>query len=65
MVEKPIPTLQKVAPYFFVREVVEATEYYVNALGFTHPEYWGQPPCFTMPHRDGLIIMLSQTSDHD
>ena len=63
MAEQAHSVLQNVAPFFFVREVVAATEYYVNMLGFTQPEYLGDPPCFAMPHRDGLIVMLSQTDD--
>lgn len=57
------PKLQTVAPLFFVRDVIAATHYYVNALGFTQPELWGDPPCFAMPHRDGLIIMLKTADD--
>jgi uncharacterized glyoxalase superfamily protein PhnB len=52
-----------IAPYFLVRDVVTAAEYYRDALGFSYPRFWGEPPCFCMPHRDGLIIMLSQTRD--
>jgi uncharacterized glyoxalase superfamily protein PhnB len=52
-----------IAPYFLVRDVVKAAEYYRDALGFSYPRFWGEPPCFCMPHRDGLIIMLSQAQD--
>lgn len=52
-----------IAPFFLVRDVVAAAEYYRDALGFSVPRFWGEPPCFCMPHRDGLIIMLSQTQD--
>ncbi|MFZ0037339.1 MAG: hypothetical protein WAK91_07965 [Candidatus Acidiferrales bacterium] len=52
-----------IAPFFLVRDVVKAAEYYRDALGFSYPRFWGEPPCFCMPHRDGLIIMLSQTQD--
>ena len=61
------PTIAKqllgIAPYFLVRDVVKAAEYYRDALGFSYPRFWGEPPCFCMPHRDGLIIMLSQAKD--
>jgi catechol 2,3-dioxygenase-like lactoylglutathione lyase family enzyme len=50
-----------IAPYFLVRDVVRAAGYYRDALGFSYPRYWGNPPVFCMPQRDGLIIMLSQT----
>ncbi len=52
-----------IAPFFLVRDVVKAADYYRDALGFSYPRFWGEPPCFCMPHRDGLIIMLSQTQD--
>src|SRR5258708_24819572 len=61
------PTIAKqllgIAPYFLVRDVVKAAEYYRDALGFSYPRFWGEPPKFCMPHRDGLIIMLSQAQD--
>ena len=52
-----------IAPYFLVRDVVKAAEYYRDALGFTYPQFWGVPPAFCMPRRDGVTIMLSQTQD--
>ncbi len=52
-----------IAPYFFVRDVVKAAEYYRDALGFSYAQFWGVPPVFCMPRRDGVTIMLSQTQD--
>ena len=52
-----------IAPYFFVRDVVKAAEYYRDALGFSYSRFWGEPPTFCMPSRDGVVIMLSQTQD--
>ena len=52
--------LRHVAPLFFVRDVAAATEYYVSALGFAQPHYWGDPPDFAMPSRDGVVIMLKR-----
>ena len=52
-----------VAPYFLVRDVVKAAEYYRDALGFTVRRYFGDPPTFCMPQRDGVVVMLSQTAD--
>jgi catechol 2,3-dioxygenase-like lactoylglutathione lyase family enzyme len=52
-----------IAPYFLVRDVVKAAEYYRDALGFNYSQFWGEPPCFCMPRRDGITIMLSQTQD--
>ena len=53
------------APLFFVRDVVAASEYYVRALGFTQPPYWGDPPAFAMPERDGVVIMLKRAERGD
>jgi uncharacterized glyoxalase superfamily protein PhnB len=52
-----------IAPYFLVRDVVKAAEYYRDALGFSYPRFWGVPPVFCMPQRDGLTIMLDQARD--
>jgi len=52
-----------IAPYFLVRDVVKAAEYYRDALGFRFERFWGEPPCFCMPNGDGCIIMLSQVGD--
>ena len=57
--------LRHVAPLFYVRDVVAATEYYVRALGFAQPPYWGDPPAFAMPERDGVVIMLKQAQRGD
>ena len=65
MNDQPTALLQTVAPLFFVRDVVAATEYYVRELGFTQPPYWGEPPCFAMPSRDGLTVMLKNAEDGD
>ena len=57
--------LRHVAPLFFVRDVVAASEYYVRALGFTQPPYWGDPPAFAMPERDGVVFMLKRAERGD
>ena len=49
-----------IAPYFIVDDVVATANHYRDKLGFRCDRFWGEPPCFCMPHRDGLIIMLSQ-----
>src|SRR3954468_22815308 len=59
----PAKQLLGIAPYFLVRDVVKAAEYYRDALGFSYARFWGEPACFCMPQRDGLIIMLSQAPD--
>jgi catechol 2,3-dioxygenase-like lactoylglutathione lyase family enzyme len=52
--------IQSSCPHFLVRDVVAAGQYYEDRLGFRIPEYWGDPPRFAMPHRDGFIVMLNQ-----
>ena len=52
-----------IAPCFLVRDVVAAAEYYRDALGFTIRRYFGDPPAFCMPERDGVIVMLSRAED--
>jgi len=49
-----------VAPLFFVRDIQTASSYYRDVLGFKFDRIWGDPPCFCMPRRDGLTIMLSE-----
>ncbi len=53
------------APYFFVADVVKASEYYRDVLGFSYDRLWGEPPAFCMPKRDGLTVMLSQQCEVD
>ena len=52
-----------IAPYFLVRDVVAAAEYYRDALGFTVSRFFGDPPGFCMPQRDGVVVMLSRAAD--
>lgn len=50
-----------VAPYFLVPDVVAAADYYRDKLGFSYDRFWGEPACFCMPHRNGVVVMLSQS----
>jgi predicted enzyme related to lactoylglutathione lyase len=52
-----------VAPYFIVDDVVATANFYRDKLGFHYERFWGDPPCFCMVKRRGVIIMLSQL-DH-
>ena len=52
-----------VAPLFLVADVTKAAAHYRDVFGFHFEQIWGEPPCFAMPARDGLIVMLSQTND--
>ncbi len=51
------------APILLVADVVKSANYYRDKLGFTYDRFWGEPPCFCMPRRDGHIVMLSQVDD--
>jgi predicted lactoylglutathione lyase len=51
-----------VAPYFLVDDVVATANYYRDTLGFTFERFWGEPPCFCMVTRGGVVIMLSQST---
>jgi predicted enzyme related to lactoylglutathione lyase len=48
------------APYFIVDDVVSTANYYRDRLGFSYERFWGEPPCFAMVRRGGVVIMLGQ-----
>ena len=56
------PPRWAVAPYFLVDDVVATANYYRDKLGFTFERFWGEPPCFCMVARGGVVIMLSQST---
>lgn len=49
-----------IAPYFIVDDVVTTANYYRDKLGFSYERFWGEPPCFCMVKRSGIVIMLAQ-----
>ena len=49
-----------IAPYFIVDDVVTKANYYRDKLGFKYERFWGEPACFCMVSRNGIVIMLSQ-----
>jgi predicted enzyme related to lactoylglutathione lyase len=49
-----------IAPYLIVDDVVATANYYRDKLGFQYNRFWGEPPCFCMVHRSGIVIMLGQ-----
>lgn len=55
-----IPMIWNVAPCFIVDDVVVTANFYRDNLGFHYERFWGDPPCFCMVKRSGIIIMLSQ-----
>jgi predicted enzyme related to lactoylglutathione lyase len=64
MEENPVSSQSRwtVAPCFLVDDVVKAANYYRDMLGFRYERFWGDPPCFCMVKRAGIIIMLSQVA---
>ena len=52
--------LWSVAPYFVVDDVVTTANFYRDRLGFHYERFWGDPPCFCMVLRRGIVIMLAQ-----
>lgn len=55
---RPKKNLFAHAPVFLVSDLVASVAWYRDVLGFSDPPLWGEPPCFAMPQRDGLIVML-------
>ncbi len=51
------------APVLLVADVTASANYYRDKLGFRYERFWGEPPCFCMPVRDGHVVMLSQVED--
>jgi predicted enzyme related to lactoylglutathione lyase len=49
-----------IAPYFIVDDVVTTANYYRDQLGFHYDRFWGEPECFCMVKRNGIVIMLAQ-----
>lgn len=64
MSDAAVPTRPRwgIAPYFIVDDVVSTADYYRDKLGFRFERFWGEPPCFTMVMRSGVVIMLSQVA---
>ena len=49
------------APLFFVSDIHRSVDYYCSVLGFENTGLWGEPPFFSMPRRDYMIVMLQET----
>ena len=60
-----MPKFLQSAPVLLVADVQLAADYYRDKLGFKYDKLWGEPPCFCMPSRAGLIVMLSQVPAGD
>ena len=55
--------LAAAAPVIHVRDVVKASEYYRDILGFHYDKLWGDPPRFCISERDGVTLMLNVPED--
>jgi predicted enzyme related to lactoylglutathione lyase len=51
-----------VAPVLIVDNVQTTSDFYRDKLGFQYERIWGEPPCFCMVHRSGVVIMLKELS---
>ena len=51
------------ASVLLVRNVVNAANYYRDAMGFSYGKLWGEPPSFVILNRDGMHVMLKQVVD--
>jgi len=60
--ETETPPRWSIAPYFIVDDVVATANHYRDKLGFKYDRFWGEPPCFCMVYRNGVVVMLSQFS---
>ena len=54
--------MRSVAPVLLVADVQKTAAYFRDALGFTIPRFWGDPPTFTIANREGLEVMLNQVA---
>jgi catechol 2,3-dioxygenase-like lactoylglutathione lyase family enzyme len=52
------------APFLIVDDVVKASEYYRDKLGFELGRYFGSPPGFVIVRRNTARIMLRQAGTH-
>lgn len=54
------PAFRSVAPQFTVRDVVAASKYYCDVLGFKHLGFFGEPPVFAMVGRGPVEFFFNQ-----
>jgi catechol 2,3-dioxygenase-like lactoylglutathione lyase family enzyme len=52
-----------VNPHFVVPDVVRASEYYRDVLGFTIHGVFFEPPLFAIVGRDGVVIQFGRVDD--
>jgi predicted enzyme related to lactoylglutathione lyase len=49
-----------IAPVLIVDNVQSTADFYRDKLGFEYERIWGEPPCFCMVKRSGVILMLKE-----
>jgi uncharacterized glyoxalase superfamily protein PhnB len=52
-----------VAPILLVADIIKATDYYRDQLGFDYIRLYGEPPNFAIIARDDCRIMLARADD--
>ena len=55
------PVFQSVAPHFTVSDVVAASKYYSEVLGFRSLGFFGTPPVFATVERGGVELHFNQS----
>ena len=51
------------AAVLLVKDIVAASAYYRDKLGFSFDELFGEPPSYCILYRDGCSVMLKQADD--
>jgi uncharacterized glyoxalase superfamily protein PhnB len=57
--------LLQTSPVFRVADVEAAAEYCRDRLGFSYARFWGEPPSFCLPARDGVHVALELAHEPD
>lgn len=58
-----MPKITGSAPVLLVTDVVASANYFRDSIGFRYDQFYGDPPCFCITHRDGHYLMLAQVDD--
>lgn len=58
-----MPKITGSAPVLLVTDVVASANYFRDSIGFQYDQFYGDPPCFCITHRDGHYLMLAQVDD--
>lgn len=58
-----MPKITASAPVLLVSDVVASANYFRDCVGFQYDDFYGDPPCFCITHRDGHYLMLAKVDD--